>query len=749
MSVSAATNLACAAVLDDEVETLRFTRVQADAAESALRIGGMHCAACASTIEQALQRLDGVLEARISAASRCASVRWTVGRTRPSAIIAAIERAGYTAVPDTAADARLLRRDESRDALWRLFVAAFCAMQIMMLATPAYVSRTGQLTPDLKHLLDWGSWVLTLPVMLFAAAPFLRGAWRSVRARRLGMDVPAALGILVAFVASSGAAFDPGGPFGHEVYFDSLAMFISFLLGGRYLELRASHRAETELEDSIGRLPETALREDEAGRVTPVSVLRLRPGDRVRVPVGQAFCADGVLTQGVTRADESLLSGESAPVPKQVGDVVVAGSLNLGEPVAMRVDRVGADTRYEAIVAMMRDARSRRPAALLGADRWAAPFLWTVLALAGGAAAVWSVIDPARAVWVAVSVLIVTCPCALSLAAPSALLSAASAMARRGLLLRRIDAIEGLARMQTLFIDKTGTLTETRNQGVQMTRVEGADVGLDETALRDTAASLAAWSAHPLARLIAAQGGGVAWTDLSETAGRGMQGRANDGAVWRLGRRSASDCPQPAPDAPAPVDADALETWLSRNGVDLACFRLAEALRFGAADAVRALERDGVRVALLSGDAAARVERVGRRLGLADARGGLAPQAKLEIIRAAQQRGERVAMIGDGINDAPVLAQADVSIAMGEGAQIARAQADGVLVSNTLADVVRARALARRTLRVIRQNFVWAALYNASCVPLALVGWLPPWAAGLGMATSSLVVVLNSLRLAR
>ena len=742
------TPVAQVTVLDDEVEAAQFTRWTSLAngrrlGESSLRIGGMHCTACAATIEHALQGVTGVTSVRVSAAGQCATVSWDVERTRPSELVQAIERAGYRATPDTVADARAFRLKESRDALWRLFVASFCAMQVMMLATPSYVSASGQLEPDLKQLLDWGSWLLTLPVMIFAAAPFLSGAWRSLRNRRIGMDVPAALGMLVAFIASSGATFDPGGVFGREVYFDSLTMFISFLLGGRYLEMRARHHAERSLEDTIGRLPEVALRESPDGSVMAISVLRLRRGDIVRVPVGGAFCADGILTQGQTRADESLLTGESDPVEKAVGDAVVAGSLNLAAPVAMRVEHVGADTRYEAIVAMMRDARTQRPAAITAGDRWATPFRWSILVLAAAAAAVWSVIDPSRSIWVAVSVLIVTCPCALSLAAPSAMLSAATAMAKRGLLLRRIDAIEGLAGMQTLFIDKTGTLTEARRQRATMTRTSPDERWTDD-AVRQQAASLAAWSTHPLAKVLAQEtaAAATAWHGLRETPGQGIEGCASDGSIWQLGRAS--------PAVPvAANDGNDAETWLSRDGQPVACFRFTETLRPGAMEAVRALGQDGVSVILLSGDSTERVHRVGRLLGLRDCQGGMAPQDKLTAVREAQARGQQVAMLGDGINDAPVLAQADTSIAMGEGAQIARAQADGVLVTNDLQDVVRARALAKKTLRVVRQNFIWAASYNAACVPLALMGWLPPWAAGLGMATSSLLVVLNSLRLSR
>ncbi len=756
------------AVLDDDIELARFTfpRTTADGVrtgESALRIGGMHCSGCATLVEQALRRVDGVLSANVSAASQCATVQWDVARTRPSALVRAVAAAGYEAVPDTAAGARLMRRKEARDALWRLFVAALCAMQVMMMATPSYLGSAAQLAPDLKQLLDWGSWLLTLPVMLFAAAPFFGGAWRSVRAGRIGMDVPAALGMLVAFIASSAAAFDPGGLFGREVYFDSLTMFVSFLLGGRYLEMRARHHAAALLEAGTGQLPETALRENADGSVTLVSALRLQPGDMLRVPLGEAFCADGVLTQGSTQVDESLLSGESSPVAKTTGDAVLAGSVNLGAPVAMRVERVGADTRFEAIVAMTRQARTQRPASQQAADRWAAPFLWGVLLLAAGAAAVWSVIDPSRAVWVAVSVLIVTCPCALSLAAPSALLAATTAMARRGVLLRRADAIEGLARMQTLFIDKTGTVTEAQGRGVQILRVDGGDADdpngaserLPDAALRAIAASLAAWSAHPLARALAAEykGADGAWADLRETPGEGMQGRAGDGALWCLGKRTRKTTTNSPALPPATHDigdeGGDPQTWLSCNGRPVASFHFGEVLRADAAAAVKALQRGGVRVVLLSGDAPARVERMARQLGVSEHHGGLSPQGKLATVRAAQARGERVAMVGDGINDAPVLAQADTSLAMGEGVHIARVQADGVLVSNALGDVVRARVLARRALRVMRQNIAWAVAYNAACVPLALVGWLPPWGAGLGMATSSLVVVLNSLRLSR
>jgi Cu2+-exporting ATPase len=712
-------------------------------AESSLRLGGLHCAACAGTIEAALMAVDGVRQAEVSAVAACATVRWDPTRTAPSALVHAIERAGYQAVPDTAAGARALRQRESRQALWRLFVAGLCAMQVMMLATPAYVARAGELAPDLKQLLDWGSWLLTLPVLCFSAWPFFQGAWRAARHRRIGMDVPVALGIAVAFIASSGATFDPGGVFGREVYFDSLTMFVAFLLGGRLLETRARHSAAERLEDTLGRLPETVLRVQPDGRVEPVAVHRLQRGDALRVPAGETFVADGVLLEGHSRVDESLLSGEAAPVPKRPGDAVVAGSINGPSAVLMRVERLGADTRYEAIVSLMRQAQTHKPAALMRSERWAAPFLWAVLLAAALAGAAWQWIDPARAVGVAVAVLIVTCPCALSLAAPAALLSATGAMARRGVLLRRLDAVERLACIDTLFVDKTGTLTDTRAQTVRLQRL-APDARWSDDDLRRIAASLAGWSVHPVSRALAAAGpaeaDGLHWRLRAEVAGKGLQAIDSEGRLWRLGAAGWAGA----------VEADhEAATVLSVGGLALACFHLDEQPRAEVAACLRELQQDGVRVVLLSGDNPARVQRFAMRLGLPRWHGGLSPEDKLRHLQAAQAGGHRVAMLGDGINDAPVLAQADVSLAMGEGAAVARTGADAVLVSNRLADVVAARRLARRTMRVVRQNMAWALAYNAACVPLALLGWLPPWAAGLGMACSSLGVVLNALRLGR
>jgi Cu2+-exporting ATPase len=418
----------------------------------------------------------------------------------------------------------------------------------------------------------------------------------------------------------------------------------------------------------------------------------------------------------------------------------------------MRVQRVGADTRHEAIVALMRDAMSQRPSLARIADRLAGPFLWGVLGLASAAAAAWSVIDPSRAVWVAVSVLIVTCPCALALAVPAAMVAAAGGLARRGVLVQRLDALESMAQLDRLFIDKTGTLT-TQSLRLQQLRLlrPNADLPTAQAALA-VAASLAAWSRHPLADALAAAEAAPApwaWTQVEERPGHGLTGRDARGRTWRLGERhwACTITPLGAPAQAAP--STATQTWLCADDGGCACFGFDEELRDGALEAMTTLREQGYQLTLLSGDSPQRALHLAQRLGLQAAIGGATPQAKLAEVAAAQQRGERVAMVGDGVNDAPVLARADVSLAMGQGALVARAQADAVLVGNRPMDIVQVLRVSRRTMRIVRQNLVWALVYNAACVPLALMGFLPPWAAGLGMAGSSVVVVLNALRAAR
>ncbi|RYZ11577.1 MAG: heavy metal translocating P-type ATPase, partial [Comamonadaceae bacterium] len=643
------------------------------------------------------------------------------------------------------------RSRDLRTALWRWLVSGFCMMQVMMYAYPAYVARPGDMTADAAQLLRWASWVLTLPVVLFSCGPFFRRAWRDLRAARIGMDLPVCLGVLVTFAVSSAATFDARGPLGHEVYFDSLTMFVFFLLTGRWLEARLRDRTAGALEALMNRIPDFIDRRAPDGSWQRVSVRRLVVGDGVRVRPGEAFPADGQIVEGDTSADEALLTGESRPVPRPCGDHVLAGSHNLSSMVEMKVEAVGQGTRFAQIVRLMEGAATRKPRLARLADRVARPFLLAVLVSAAGAAAYGWSIDPGRAAMVAVAVLIVTCPCALSLATPVAMLASAGTLARGGVLTSDLQALEALAAIDTVVFDKTGTLTGDLARLERVYCREGMRPG---DAL-EMAAALAACSLHPAARALEA-----AWLAQSrmphawrveqvvETAGLGIEARmfrshvASGESRWvRLG--SSGFCEVEA------LAVDTAQVHLRDDRGWIASFVLAEELRPDAAAAVAALRAQGLTVRLLSGDREPTARAIAARAGIDLAQGECTPEAKLDVLRRLQDEGRQVAMVGDGLNDGPALALAHASFAFGRAVPLARAQADFVVLGDRLSTIPQAIAAARRTMRVVRQNLWWAAGYNALCVPLALAGWLPAWLAGLGMAASSLVVVLNAARLGR
>jgi len=724
--------------------------------ESHVVLQGMHCAACALTVEDALRRVPGVVAADVSAATQRARVVWNPARVLPSGWIAAVQGAGYGALPALDAFTREHRDREQRRALWRWLVAGFCMMQVMMYAWPAYQAMPGDLSPEMERLLRWASWVISLPVMLFACGPFFYSAWRDVRQRRIGMDLPVALGMAITFAVSTAGTFDPAGLFGREVYFDSLTMFVFFLLTGRWLELRLRGRTAGALEAVMNRLPASVERLGADGRFTRVATRRLAVGDTVRVLPGEAFPGDGRITRGGTQADEALLTGESTPVARPLGSTVAAGSYNLQATVEVCIDGLGGDTRFGQIVALMESASLQKPRLAQLADRIARPFLVAVLLAAGLAAAWWWPAGPAHALMVAVAVLIVTCPCALSLATPVALLTSSGTLARHGVLVRRLQALEALAGVDTFAFDKTGTLTEG---GLGLGGVEPApESGLTADQALSLAAALARHSLHPASRAIVLAAGpleaaapGVRLADVQELPGSGLQAREADGALLRLGSPSHAGVPR--------EEGAGSVTVLSRQQVlaggtlsppqCLARFTLAETLRPEAAEVVATLRRAGVRVLLLSGDRDAAVRRVARSAGIDEAWGDCTPADKLQRLQALQAQGRSVAMVGDGLNDGPVLAGAQVSFAFGRAVPLARARSDFVVPGEHLGQVAQTLLLARRTTAVVRQNLAWAAGYNALCVPLAVAGWMPAWLAGLGMAASSLLVVLNAARLVR
>lgn len=724
--------------------------------DSFVVLEGMHCAACALTIEEALKAVPGVEGAEVSAATRRARVVWRHAQVLPSQWMEAVARAGYHAMPARDAFAREIRLAETRRALWRWLVAGFCMMQVMMYAWPAYNAKPGDLSLEMETLLRWASWVISLPVVLFCCGPFFKSALKDISQRRVSMDLPVAIGMLITFVISTLGTFDPSGPFGHEVFFDSLTMFVFFLLTGRWLELRLRDRTAGALEAVMNRLPDSVLRLKPGGdEFERVATRRLRTGDVVRVLTGEAFPADGTIVRGSTHADEALLTGESTPVLRAEGEMVTAGSYNLDSVVDVRVDSVGEGTRFAQIVGLMESASLQKPRLAQLADKVARPFLVVVLLAALAAAIWWWPVDHGKAMMVAVAVLIVTCPCALSLATPVAMLTAAGTLARGGVLVRNLQGLEALASVDTLVFDKTGTLTRDGLVLRALTPAEGQSA--DEVLA--LAALLARQSMHPASKSLAkaaqaAQLPATAWQldSLQEVAGSGLD-------VWvesadkaqrrhlRLG--SARHCSVAELASEQAGRSVMLAEEVQGDWVPLVQFHLSEDVRPEAAQVIADLEKHGVSVQLLSGDRSAAVQTVAAKLGIEQARGDCQPQDKLAAMQAAQAQGHQVAMVGDGLNDGPVLAGAHVSFAFGRAVPLAQSRADFVVLGDSLELVLQSLLLARRTLSVVRQNLGWAAAYNAISIPLALMGWMPAWLAGLGMALSSLLVVANAARLAR
>ncbi|WP_440995312.1 heavy metal translocating P-type ATPase [Arhodomonas sp. SL1] len=701
-----------------------------DEREAIFALEGITCAACAWLIERVLAPLPGVTDVQVNPATGRLLLRWRPAETGLSIVLRRLAEIGYRAHPVEAGETVPAALREKRAMLRRLAVAGLGMMQVMMYAVGLYAGAIhADMDPDIHRFLRLVSLLVATPVVVYAGAPFFRGALRDLRNRRPGMDVPVALAIGGAYGASVWNTL-----IGHgEVYFDSATMFVFFLTVARALEMAARHRAGRASLALARTLPATALRIGAGDGGERVGLAELMPGDRVRVRTGETVPADGTILRGRGGLDESLITGEFQPVTRGPGDGVLAGSVNRTGVLEVRVDRVGRQTLVSSIAGLLERAQTERPRLARLADRVASAFVSVVLVATAIIAGIWWWHRPDMAFEIALAVLVATCPCALSLATPTGLVAATSAMARRGLLVARTDALEVLARVDRVVLDKTGTLTtgEPALRGV-----ETNDRLTRERALA-LAAALEAHSEHPIARAFVTDTAPLAVTAVSVEAGAGVIGEI-EGRRYRLGRAdwALGTAASYAPDGVILGDDTGL----------LATFTVHDPVREEGADAVEALHRRGITTEVLSGDTPSAVSEAAAAVGAGGWRARMRPDDKLARLRARQERGERVAMVGDGINDAPVLAGADVSVAMGRGSALARNSADMVLMREDLHGLVDAVDGARRTIRIIRQNLVWAAAYNLTALPLAATGVLTPWMAAIGMSASSLVVVANALR---
>lgn len=704
--------------------------------EIQLSVEGLTCAACAWLIERHLMGLPGLHYVNVNTTTHRARIKWDPDRLSLSDILKGFAKIGYRAYPFQTHSQEALYAREVRSYMFRMALAGLGSMQVMMCAVALYMDLFISVEEEFMIYFKWISLLLSTPIMIYSAQPFYAGAWRSLRQGHLSMDVSVSLALIGAFVASIWATvFNTG-----EVYYDSITMFVFFLLLGRLLELRARRKA-SESSSNLARLvPIMATRIDADGE-HEVAAKTLRVGDRVRVLAGATLPADGIITLGQASLNEAMLTGEQLPLLKQAGDPVFAGTINTDAPLEIRVSHPIEESRLAQIMRLQDHALDDKPAIAQLADVLSRHFILVLLLIAAGVWTFWHFHDPERAFWVTLSVLVATCPCALSLATPTALTSATAHLTRSGILLRRGHVLDVLTRANRIVMDKTGTLTTGNISLVGIQPLAG--LGKDECLA--IARALEAYSEHPIARAFRSQGAEDAVLPASEVTpviGHGIQGRIA-GKHYRIGspRWLALTDEQEA--------TQGLAIYLADETGPLARFTLADTVRADAGALIQAFKAAGLQTTILTGDSSPQADAVARELGVDELVKGVTPDGKLAYLKAREAAGDISIMVGDGINDAPVLAGAHASFAMAGGTDLAKNSADAILLADDLSRLLTARALALRTRRIIQENFAWSIGYNLLVLPLAASGWLPPYLAAAGMSLSSLIVVTNSMRLNR
>ena len=714
-----------------------FVRHEGDLAETTLLMEGISCAACGWLIEKHLRTLPAVAEARLNLSNHRLHVRWADAQLPLSQILAELRHIGYAAHPYQSDRASEQLASENRLALRQLGVAGLLWFQAMMATMATWPEFNIDLSPELHTILRWVALFLTTPIVFYSCAPFFKGAMRDLRTRHLTMDVSVSLAIGSAYIAGIWTSITGVG----ELYFDAVGMFALFLLAGRYLERRARERTAAATAQLVNLLPASCLRLDSDGQSERILLSELRVGERILVQPGSILPADGKIIDGQSSIDESLLTGEYLPQPRTLGDAVTAGTLNVEGALTVEVQALGQDTRLSAIVRLLDRAQAEKPRLAEIADRAAQWFLLLSLIAAAVIGLLWWQLDSARAFWIVLAMLVATCPCALSLATPTALTAATGTLHKLGLLLTRGHVLEGLNQIDTVIFDKTGTLTEGRLV-LRSIRPLGA---LDSEQCLSLAAALENRSEHPIARAFGRAP--LAAEDVHSTPGLGLEGVVGEQRL-RIGQAEFA-CALSGAALPSMPDEAGQWLLLADTHGPLAWLVLDDRLRDDAPALLAACKARGWRTLLLSGDSSPMVASVAAELGIDEARGGLRPDDKLQVLQQLHKEGRKVLMLGDGVNDVPVLAAADISVAMGSATDLAKTSADAVLLSNRLDALVQAFTLARRTRRVIIENLLWAALYNGLMLPFAALGWITPVWAAVGMSISSLTVVLNALRLTR
>ena len=713
--------------------------------ETTLVIDGISCAACAWLIDHRLAQIEGIESATLNLTSHRLVVSWFPNQLKLSQLLEEIHQLGYQAHPFSATAAETQRQSEKKMAFRRLAVAGIAAMQVMMLAVPLYVGMRSGISDQYEFVFRIASMFFATAVILFSARPFFSAALRDLKTRHLTMDVPVSLAITLAYFSSVWSTFNQG----PEIYFDSVCMFTFFLLTGRFFEMRARHRMNQAGNNLMNLVPNAAIKFNPANEETQViATEEIQLDDCLIIKPGQQIPADGIVIEGKSAVDEAALTGEYLPVSKRNGDTVLAGTINVESQLKMTVTATGANAQLNTIVRLMDRAQQEKPSIAIMADKVASWFVAAVLLITLSVAAIWYFIDPSQAFWISLSVLVVTCPCALSLATPTALTAATASLREQGFLISKGHVLEGLTQVNRVVFDKTGTLTQGELGLADTYLVEHSEfLGSDaqpysQEKLLSIAASLEQFSNHPIAKAFL----GIATIpahDVKQIPAQGIEG-VLEGKLFKIGR---ADFAFPKQALIPPIQDDRQWLLLANESYPLLWIALNDSIRLGAQQLINQLKKDDIKVSVLTGDPSPAALSVCQQLGIEDVHIGLTAQQKLEFAQGWQKDGDILMMVGDGINDVPTLAGAEVAVTIGHASDLAQTNADSIITSGHLGSLTTAMNKSRKTHSIIRQNISWALAYNLVALPLAASGWIPPWAAAIGMSFSSLIVVSNALRL--
>lgn len=710
---------------DEQAIQEEFVTFDEQMAKVTLSVNGISCAACAWLIEKHIAALDGVSAIGVNTTTQRALLSWLPDRIALSSILTRIRALGYEALPFEINQQEQAYQSLQQRYLYRLGIAGLASMQVMMIAVALYFDFFGELPAQFKAYFRWVSLIFATPVVLYSALPFYLSAYRALKSFSLNMDVPVSIALIFAYCASLIATLTESG----EVYFESISMFTFFLLTGRYLELRAKQAATTASSNLLKLIPKVARKT--TGEV--ISVAKLAIGDHLLVLPGEHLPADGVVLSPQCCVDESMLTGESMPVVKKSAEPVYAGTLNGDNAFQLKVSKLNKGSRIAHIIQLQDKAQLAKPKIAQQADIVARYFVFALLLIAAMTWGGWLFIDPSKAFWVMLSVLVATCPCALSLATPTALTCASSRFGRLGLLLKNSDAFETLSQINHLILDKTGTLTQGK---IVINQVQCHGPYSDQECLA-IAAHLESHANHPLAKAFAPYlKEQIKVDDICHHVGFGLSGYYQQQPVKIGSARYVLE----------QEEADEHCLYLSMNGELIACFYYDDPIRGDAQAFIERAKRCGLKLTLLTGDSHQTAIKVAKRVGIEQVIAKATPEDKLAYLNGLGKQ-DIALMIGDGINDAPILSAAHLSVAMGSGTDIAKSAADLILLSNELSHVLSAIEVAKKTTQRIRQNLCWALGYNLVILPLAIGGMVAPYIAVLGMSLSSVIVISNSLRL--